>query len=610
MAFRNASKYRHTIGAITKREQWFPDLKPTTSSDYNSVTASGAYIAFSTAATGAIGLLDVNTPGKRSGEFPIVHAHSADVTDMSFSPFSDHLLATASDDATVKLWEIPPNAKDNISSSKVSLSGHKRRVECIKFHHSVSNILASASGDKTVKIWDLEVGKEALSLDGLHDDVIHSLSWSWSGDLLATSSKDGKIRIIDVRSKSVVQSGDGHKGVKATRIVWLGSTNRIATTGFSKTRERQFGIHDSTNLSKPIHFTTLDSSTGILDMIYDHDAQLLVLAGKGDSSVKLFEINDIGVGKESVQELTTVTSTDPQKTVTSIPKRNLDMMNTEVLRLVRLTGNAAVPVTYTVPRKSKAEFQEDLYPPSLSTEPAQTSSEWFSGQTLPPKLVQLKPTSNPNAWWKEEPKEEKKEEAKAEKSSATSSPVTRAAYNSNMGGASPKSAYNSTTSSSPSATRGSFSLNSESTDPKIQVVRYSKYRHIGVKGTKPEACYTNLQTNLSAPHTSFLRANKKYFVVPWRGTGGQVGVIPFSRQGRQPDKVGCVECGSECLDFDLNPFNDDILATVNEAAHLQIWKIPQGGLTSTERTPTSVLKGKRNLAGNFGGKVTRVRTSA
>jgi len=63
-------------------------------------------------------------------------------------------------------------------------------------------------------------------------------------------------------------------------------------------------------------------------------------------------------------------------------------------------------VSYTVPRKSKAEFQEDLYPPSQSTDPALDAPQWLAGENSAPKLVQLKPSTNPNAWWKEEAKVE------------------------------------------------------------------------------------------------------------------------------------------------------------------------------------------------------------
>jgi len=293
-----------------------------------------------------------------------------------------------------------------------------------------------------------------------------------------------------------------------------------------------------------------------------------------------------------------VTATEPQKSVASIPKRSLDLMNTEVLRLVRLTPNSIAPVTYTVPRKSKAEFQEDLYPQSPSTDAALTASAWLSGENSAPKLVQLKPSTNPNAWWKEEAASSQPvaQSSAAPAASSQQASTPTATPTSSFRQSPAVSRSSAALGSAPSSTRssGTFSGGSDNeseSGSKIQVVRYTKYRHTGVKGTKPEACYTNLNTNLSAPHSSFLRANRKYLVVPWKGTGGQVGVIPFGRTGKQPDKVGCVECGSECLDFDFSPFDDDLLATVNEAAHLQLWKIPPGGYTGVERTPTTVLKG-------------------
>jgi hypothetical protein len=124
-------------------------------------------------------------------------------------------------------------------------------------------------------------------------------------------------------------------------------------------------------------------------------------------------------------------------------------------------------------------------------------------------------------------------------------------------------------------------------------VRQSKFRHIEGKGTKTEQCYVNLQTNTGAANNSFIKANPTFFAVPWRGPGGQVAVIPLSKLGRQNEKTPTVECGSECLDFDFSPFNDNLLATVTESAHLQMWKVPVGGynLGTVTRTPDTVLKG-------------------
>jgi len=98
--------------------------------------------------------------------------------------------------------------------------------------------------------------------------------------LIVSTGKDKKIKLFDPRANSTVQFGDGHQGIKASRVVWLGDSNKFLTTGFSKTRERQFAIWDSSNLSKPLRMATVDSGTGILEAIYDRDTKLIIFAGK------------------------------------------------------------------------------------------------------------------------------------------------------------------------------------------------------------------------------------------------------------------------------------------------------------------------------------------
>lgn len=105
-------------------------------------------------------------------------------------------------------------------------------------------------------------------MDTIHTDVVHSVAWNWSGNLLATVAKDKKIRVIDPRANQVVQSGEAHQGVKASRVVWLGQLNKLASTGFGKMRDRQFAIWDASNLSKPLVMNSVDSSTGVLDIFY------------------------------------------------------------------------------------------------------------------------------------------------------------------------------------------------------------------------------------------------------------------------------------------------------------------------------------------------------
>ena len=92
---------------------------------------------------------------------------------------------------------------------------------------------------------------------------MQSLSWSADGALLATSSRDKKLRVWDVRQEKPVQETPGHTGAKNSRVVWLGEHNRFATTGFSRMSERQIALWEP-GRSEPIGgFTTLDTMSSV-----------------------------------------------------------------------------------------------------------------------------------------------------------------------------------------------------------------------------------------------------------------------------------------------------------------------------------------------------------
>jgi coronin-1B/1C/6 len=142
------------------------------------------------------------------------------------------------------------------------------------------NVLASASTDLTIKLWDIEKGQERQEITG-HTEIIQSLAWNHNGSLIATTCRDKRIRIFDVRSNKIVQEGSGHQGIKGSRVVWLGDSDRLVTTGFSRMSDRQLNLWDTNNLEKPIKQEFLDTSSGVNMPFYDADTKMLYLAGKG-----------------------------------------------------------------------------------------------------------------------------------------------------------------------------------------------------------------------------------------------------------------------------------------------------------------------------------------
>lgn len=148
------------------------------------------------------------------------------------------------------------------------------------FNPAADHVLASASGDYTVKLWDVEAGTPKLTL--AHKDIVQSLSWNAEGSMLVTTSRDKKLRLWDVRQERPAQEVAGHPGAKNSRAVWMGEHDRIATTGFSRMSDRQLGLWDSRNPKEPIGgFQILDSISGVCMPFWDDGTQCLYLAGKG-----------------------------------------------------------------------------------------------------------------------------------------------------------------------------------------------------------------------------------------------------------------------------------------------------------------------------------------
>lgn len=89
-----------------------------------------------------------------------------------------------------------------------------------------------------------------LTFKALNNDeeVFQSLSWKADGTVLVTTSKDKKVRIWDPRANSVSHSADSHSSNRESVTTWLGSSNRILTSGFDsvsniKREKKTFKFH-------------------------------------------------------------------------------------------------------------------------------------------------------------------------------------------------------------------------------------------------------------------------------------------------------------------------------------------------------------------------------
>ena len=89
-------------------------------------------------------------------DLPLIKGHAGPIVDFEFSPFSEQLFATASEDGIIKLWVIPEEGvTKDIMESDGELRGHSRKLIFSKFHPSADYTLASSGADCTIRLWDV-----------------------------------------------------------------------------------------------------------------------------------------------------------------------------------------------------------------------------------------------------------------------------------------------------------------------------------------------------------------------------------------------------------------------------------------------------------------------
>ncbi|KAF9896736.1 Coronin-like protein crn1, partial [Lobosporangium transversale] len=313
---------------------------------------------------------------------PLYRGHSAAVLDTDFSPFNDHLIASCAEDSKVFIYTIPEELGEEDIEPVVRLTTHGRKVGQVLFNPVAENVLLSASTDLTMKLWDVEKGMEKQEITG-HLEIIQSVAWNYNGTLVATTCRDKKLRVFDVRSNKIIMQGDSHSGIKGSRAVWMGDTGRIATTGFSKMSDRQINIWDTASFDQPLRSNNLDTSSGVIMPFYDIDSNMLYLAGKGDGNIRYYEYEN-----DELYSLSEFGSNVPQRGLGFMPKRALNINDCEIARAYKVSNGMVEPISFTVPRKSDS-FQADLFPDCIGDEPALTADAWFGGETANPKLISL-----------------------------------------------------------------------------------------------------------------------------------------------------------------------------------------------------------------------------
>lgn len=320
-------------------------------------------------------------------------------------------------------------------------------IDVLAFHPLASSVFL-ASSQSMIYVFDA-AGQDTAAIYTLESpSPSWSVQWSRDGQSITATGKDGKLRLWDVRSgksEPTIETAC-HGGTKASRHVHLGPLSagagpQILTTGFSRTRDREYCLYDLASLGNgPTQTQRVDTGTGILVPLLDESRGIVYLAGKGDMTLRWTEISPRGVLTEGQpafpapslpfsSDLTPKTSNPagaaqlpvPIASAALAPPPVLHLMEAEINRLVVLGGggaDAVLPVSVHVPRRQYLDFHSDLYPPVsarresrypetgvailgtahafIPAEPAQDSAAWRQGDD---SALLEKRQLDPNVRW-------------------------------------------------------------------------------------------------------------------------------------------------------------------------------------------------------------------
>ncbi|CDI87082.1 Coronin, related [Eimeria praecox] len=295
---------------------------------------------------GMMGLINLADCG-RNPPVTKIKGHTGSIQDLAFSPFYESILASGSEDMTIRIWDVPsdPPTGHELKDPVAILTGSAKKIVATEWNPVADFILASGCFDGAVALWDVDSASLVNSIS-LSDAVL---------DKLATTSKDKALSIIDPRAKNIVASVTCHEGPKASKCCWLdgfaGAAGHVLTTGCSKTNVRELHVWDIKNINTPLLRVEIDRGSQPLYPIFDETLGMVYVAGKKRAEIGRMLKNE--------------------------------------------NGNVLLPVSFIVPRKNMDVFQADLYPPTPGVDAALTAAQWLSGSNGEVKRIVHQPGNIP-----------------------------------------------------------------------------------------------------------------------------------------------------------------------------------------------------------------------
>jgi WD40 repeat protein len=204
-------------------------------------------------------------------ELLVLKGHSGGVYSVAFSPDGQRLASVDNQGGTVRLWEAT-------TGKELHTLRHTRGVFSVAFSPDGQR-LATGGGDMP-RLWEVANGKELLAFKRNTGPAI-GVAFSPDGQRLASACNDGTVRLWEVSTGKELLTLKGHNA-PVFSVAFSPDSQRLASTGLDGTVR----LWEATT-GKELHI--LRGHTGkVFGVAFSPDGQRLA-SGGGDGTVRLWE---------------------------------------------------------------------------------------------------------------------------------------------------------------------------------------------------------------------------------------------------------------------------------------------------------------------------------
>ena len=386
------NKYRNIVAEIRKERFTSVTLNDKiTEGSYIAVNSS--FLALGNFSLGHVAIVDPNIPRSCCG-LPVIEAHKLPINDMKFSPFRSDLLATVSEDTTVKLWKIPEGGlslTETYNRETQQFLGHKKKPLFVNFNPIAEDVIVSTDIG-SVQVWNVQNSETISSIELKNWPT--SCQWNRNGSLIGLTDKGKEINIFDPRQSKMAITTPGFQSPKIQKMNWIDNEVFIVA-GFGKNNDREIALYDirkvnpEGKLGNPVFGVKIDHQSGTLTPYIDPESKIIYLNARGEGSFYVYDIEP-----DKLNKLTTLYNDSQSLSLAMLERRALDYGKNEIDRFLKFTPKKEIEIVSIVLPRRVPGFDATLYPPVFCGEPSLNVEQWSKGENGEPKVKEINTIEN------------------------------------------------------------------------------------------------------------------------------------------------------------------------------------------------------------------------